>query len=273
MGARIKIGIAQLNSNDDFQRNFSQIKKIILEAQHEKPAAIFFPENSIFMRVDSDSGIKAISLQDEMMLELKEICTQTQISIHLTTPILEDGKFFNASVWIDAKLGASIVYRKMHLFDIELIGERPIRESDVFTNGEKPTIFNINNFKVGSSICYDIRFAELYSTYAKAEVDVILVPAAFLVKTGRAHWEVLLRARAIESQCYVVASAQSGLHQSSSGGFERETFGHSMIINPWGEVMAFKANGVGVFFAELSQELLLNVRKQIPMKNHRRIDF
>ena len=124
-----------------------------------------------------------------------------------------------------------------------------------------------------SSICYDIRFAELYSVYAKAEVDIILVPAAFLVKTGQAHWEVLLRARAIESQCYVIASAQAGTHHSQAGILSRETFGHSMIVDPWGDVKAFKTTEVGVVFAELSQDLIRNVRKQIPMKNHRRIDF
>jgi len=269
----MKIGIAQLNSNDSIQENFSQIKQIILEAQQEKPEAIFFPENSLFMRIDSNSDVKAVGIDDKMIAELKEICLKTQICIHLTTPVLTEGKVYNASIWIDSQNNAKIVYKKIHLFDIELAGQKPMKESDAFAHGDAPTLFNIKNFKVGSSICYDIRFAELYSVYAKAEADIILVPAAFLVRTGQVHWEILLRARAIESQCYVIAPAQAGLHLSGASVLTRETFGHSMVINPWGEISAIKKEGVGIFFTEISHELLQSVRKQIPMKNHRRIDF
>ncbi len=269
----MKIGIAQLNSNDNIQENFNQIKKLILDAQSENPDVIFFPENSLYFRIDTSSAVQAINLNDQVISDLKDLCAQTQTAIHLTTAISEAGKIFNASVWIDTKHNASVVYKKIHLFDIDLHGEKAVRESDVFAHGQDPTIINIQDFKVGSSICYDIRFAELYSVYAKAEVDIILVPAAFLVKTGQAHWEVLLRARAIESQCYVIASAQSGAHWSSLNSLSRETFGHSMIVDPWGEVKALRATGVGIIFAELSLEVVQNVRKQIPMRNHRRIDF
>ncbi len=109
--------------------------------------------------------------------------------------------------------------------------------------------------------------------YAKAEVDLILVPAAFLVKTGQAHWEVLLRARAIESQCYVIAAAQSGTHRSSTSELWRETYGHSMIIDPWGEIKEVRTDGVGILFADINRGLIEEVRKQIPMRSHRRIDL
>lgn len=269
----MKIGIAQLNGTDDIQNNFNQIKKIVLEAQSEKPKVIIFPENSLYMRIDSKLGVEALSLDHEIFNELKEICEMTQIDIHLTTAIKENSKIYNASIFIDKHKRASVVYRKIHLFDIELLDQNPIRESDVFSSGEKPSIFNIEDFRVGSSICYDIRFAELYSRYAADEVDVIIVPAAFLVKTGRAHWETLLRSRAIESQCYVIAPAQAGIHKSVKSDEVRETYGHSMIINPWGEVIAQKKDGVGILFAELSHQEIESVRKQIPMRNHRRIDF
>ncbi len=273
----MKIGIAQLNSNDDAQKNLAQIKQIISQSQSQKPAMIFFPENSLYMRINPNEAVKAVSLDDAIIAELKDICAEAQIAIHLTTPIKENLEIFNASVLIDSKHHAKIIYKKIHLFDIELTDQEPIRESDAFAPGNEPVVFQIEDFKIGSSICYDIRFAELYSVYAKAEVDVILVPAAFLVKTGRAHWQVLLRARAIESQCYVIAPAQAGIHQSGLSELKRETFGHSMIIDPWGEVSAVKTDGVGIFFAELSHELIQKVRQQIPMKihrrSHRRIDF
>lgn len=267
----MKIGIVQLNSSDDIQQNFSQIKKIILQAQSEQPKVLFFPENTLYFRINPDEAVQAISLDDKMISGLKDLCAKTQIAIHFTTPVLEEGKVFNASIYIDAQGAADVVYRKIHLFDIELSGQQPMRESDAFTRGSRPEIFSIDNFKIGSSICYDIRFAELYSIYAKIEVDIILVPAAFLVKTGQAHWEVLLRARAIESQCYVIAAAQSGVHQSKLVEFRRETFGHSMFVDPWGEATVINTQGVGIFFTELKQELIQSVRKQIPMKDHRRL--
>ena len=269
----MKIGIAQLNSNDSIPDNLNQIKKIILDAQKEKPELIIFPENSLFFRIDQAAQVQAIGLEDDVVSELKDICALTGIKIHFTTAILEAGRVFNASVLIDTARNAMIAYKKIHLFDIDLSGQKPIRESDVFTHGSEPTVLKINELKVGNSICYDIRFSELYSVYAKAEVDLILVPAAFLVKTGQAHWEVLLRARAIESQCYVIASAQSGTHQSKTGDLFRETYGHSMIIDPWGEIKAIRKDGVGIIFAEINRNLIEEVRKQIPMRSHRRIDL
>lgn len=269
----MKIGIAQLNSNDNIQQNLEQMKEIVLNARSEKPNIIIFPENSLYFRIDQAAVVEPVSLDSHYVTQLKQLCADTQIKIHFTTAVLENGRVFNASVLIDTENNARVVYKKIHLFDIDLSGQKPIRESDVFTHGSDPAILNFEDLKVGSSICYDVRFSELYSVYAKAEVDMILVPAAFLVKTGQAHWEVLLRARAIESQCYVVASAQSGVHRSANIEMTRETYGHSMIIDPWGEIKAVRADGVGIIFAEISRETIDDVRKQIPMRNHRRIDF
>lgn len=269
----MKIGIAQLNSNDNIQYNLSQIKNIILDAQNEKPELIIFPENSLFFRIDQAAAVQSVRLDDSCINELKDVCALTGIKIHFTTAVFEDGRVFNASILVDTARNASIVYKKIHLFDIELSGQKPIRESDVFAHGSLPAVLNIDALKIGSSICYDIRFSELYSVYAKAEVDLILVPAAFLVKTGQAHWEVLLRARAIESQCYVVASAQSGTHRSCASDLCRETYGHSMIIDPWGEIKAVRADGVGILFTNINRGLIEDVRKQIPMRSHRRIDL
>ncbi len=164
-----------------------------------------------------------------------------------------------------------IVYKKIHLFDITLEGQKPIRESDVFTNGEMSTVFEIDGIKFGSSICYDIRFAELYNLYAKQEVDVILIPAAFLVKTGKAHWDVLLRARAIENQSYVLAPAQTGKHQSTSSEQSRETYGHTTAVGPWGDVIECLSDGMDILFVNIDPENCRAVRRQIPMNSHRRL--
>ncbi|AGH94995.1 carbon-nitrogen hydrolase family protein [Pseudobdellovibrio exovorus] len=269
----MKIGIAQLNSNDDVRSNFEQIKQIILSSEKEKPEIIFFPENSLFFRISNDKNLEAISLEDQVIVDLQVLCAKQQVAIHLTTAVKENGKVYNATIFIDKNGVAKTVYKKIHLFDIELQDQKPIRESDVFAGGSETSTIQVADFKIGNSICYDVRFAELYSKYAKQDVDLIVIPAAFLVKTGMVHWDVLLRARAIESQCYVVAPAQAGEHQSSLGPWKRETYGHSMLVSPWGETLALKPDGVGIIYAELDLNLIRNVRKQIPMKNHRRIDF
>ncbi|MGZ3690509.1 MAG: carbon-nitrogen hydrolase family protein [Pseudobdellovibrio sp.] len=269
----MKIGVVQLTSTDDINENLKKIKHVIESSQIEKPEILFFPENSLFFRIKSTESVKALKLASPEIAELKKLSERYKTAFHLTTAIEDDGHVFNASILIDGANEVQILYRKLHLFDIALQGQKPIRESDTFKHGAKPHIFEFGGFKIGSSICYDIRFAELYSYYAKNQVDIILIPAAFLVKTGQAHWEVLLRARAIESQCYVVAAGQTGVHKSVRHGETRETFGHSMVIDPWGNILQYKADEEGAVFCELSKDEVSKVRTQIPMHSHRRDVF
>lgn len=154
-------------------------------------------------------------------------------------------------------------YDKLHLFSY-LDGERDIDESRTMEAGAQVVTAETDVGRVGLSICYDLRFPELYR--AMEGVDLIVVPSAFTETTGRAHWEVLLRARAIENQCYVLAAAQGGTHSNG-----RRTFGHSMLIDPWGEIVASLPQGEGVVIGEMSQERLVSVRKAIPALKHRRI--
>lgn len=273
----MKIAIAQLNSVNHIQKNLTEIENLIVECLHlpleERPKIIFFPENSLFFRIDENEKIQAIELSDDIFKKLQALSDRTQFHLHLTTAIYHEQKNWNASVLISPNTEPQIIYKKIHLFDIALIDQKPIRESDVFAEGSAPAIFEIDGIKFGSSICYDLRFSELYSAYAKHEVDAILVPAAFLVKTGAAHWDVLLRARAIESQCYVLAPAQSGLHQSVTSQQSRSTYGHAMAVAPWGDVICQKVSGTGVLFLDISSDQCRQVRSQIPMKNHRRLSF
>ncbi len=269
----MKIGVVQLTSTDDTAENLKKIKNIIINSQAEKPEILFFPENSLYFRIKSNETVKPLKISSPEVLELQALSIEYDVALHLTTAMEDAGEVFNASVLIDRKNPPQILYRKLHLFDIALHGQKPIRESDSFKHGPKPHIFELGGFKIGSSICYDIRFAELYSFYAKNEVDLILIPAAFLVKTGQAHWEILLRARAIESQCYIVAAGQVGVHRSSQHSETRETYGHSMVVDPWGNILQSKADTEGVVFCELDKEEVSKVRLQIPMHNHRRNVF
>jgi predicted amidohydrolase len=270
----IKIALAQLNSNDDIPNNLKIIEKLIDEAasQSKKPDLILFPENSLFFRISVDEKVQALPLNSPVWIELQEKVEQTGISLHLTTAILDrDQKVYNASVLLQPNEDLKITYRKIHLFNITLTGQKSIRESDVFADGPSPSMFEFKGFRFGSSICYDVRFSELYSTYAKQDVDVILIPSAFLVKTGQAHWDSLIRARAIESQCYVLAAAQAGTHRSFRSDMSRDTYGNSLVIGPWGQVLQQKVDGVGLIYAELNKSEIALVREQIPMKSHRRL--
>lgn len=266
----MKIAVAQLNSTDNISENLNQMTALIQQAAKESTAIIFFPENSLFFRLKQEESVIPIRLSGSEMIQLQVLSAQTKTAIHFTSAIEDDGNVYNASVLIVPGQAPRVIYKKMHLFDIALQGQAPIRESDTFKHGVEPMVFEFGGFRFGSSICYDIRFAELYSQYVQQSVDVILVPAAFLVKTGQAHWEVLLRARAIESQCYLVAPAQAGTHRSKLHNQTRETYGHSMLVDPWGHIVDTLASGVGAFYYEISRAEIEKVRQQIPMHQHRR---
>ncbi len=171
--------------------------------------------------------------------------------------------------------GAEIArYRKMHLFDAVTPGGQGYRESSLFGAGERvvtcPIAWPGGRAVLGLSICYDLRFPELFGALRRSGADVILVPSAFTVETGRDHWEVLLRARAIETQCWLVAAATVGTHHDGAGR-PRETYGHSLICDPWGQVRACLPDGAGCVSAELDLELLSAVRSKMPVLAHRRL--
>lgn len=270
----LKVALCQMSSVDDVRANLQQILDLIHEVPEDSGVRLFcFPENCLYLRVNEGEAIPPFTLEDFVFQELAALAKRRKAFLHLGSVPLQMGDFlYNSSVVISEDGRIETNYQKIHLFDIHLEGHIPIRESDVFRHGAATGIFEIEGWKIAQSICYDLRFAELYSQYAREHVEVILVPSAFLVKTGQAHWEVLLRARAIESQCYIVASAQAGRHASTHSAAVRETYGHSMVVEPWGEVVI----GMGgdekkTAVCVLSRAKVAQARKQIPMASHRRI--
>jgi nitrilase len=168
------------------------------------------------------------------------------------------------TVWApDGSLAAH--YDKIHLFSFEQ-GEERYDEGRVLRAGDKPVALQAGPLRLGLSVCYDLRFPELYRALMRPPCDLLSVPSAFTVPTGRAHWELLLRARAVENQCYVIAAAQGGLHASG-----RRTWGHSLIVDPWGEVLALRPEGQGVIFADVDPARLADVRARLPALRHRRL--
>lgn len=267
------VAVAQMTSVDDVNLNLKQMEFLINQACEQGPVRLIcFPENCLYFRIFEGESIPGFELNHPAFEILGSLAKKFNTYLHLgSVPLHLDGYLYNSSVLITPQGDVQPTYQKVHLFDIQLEGQKPIRESDVFRHGQKPNVINIEGWKIGEAICYDLRFSELFSYYAHQEVDIILLPAAFLVKTGEAHWEVLLRARAIESQAYILASAQGGTHNGVRGG-ARDTYGHSLISDPWGVLVGKnEGNSPGVVLSKLTKDKINSVRQQIPMKSHRRL--
>ena len=183
---------------------------------------------------------------------------------------LAEGNVFNTSFLFDRSGEAVASYRKIHRYDVDLPGQPPIRESALFAAGEELVTHQVEEFRLGLSICYDLRFPELYRGLMTSGANVLAVPSAFQHVTGEAHWEVLLRARAIEEQGYVLAAAQWGPWGPPEAG--HRTYGNAMIVDPWGEVVVrAPAEGDGVWFADLDGDVVRSVRATLPALAHRRL--
>lgn len=267
----LDVAVLQLTSVDDVETNVSAVMDLLRGFENEPPDLVSLPENALYFRLKEGAAVQGVPL--EALAPLCEWAAQFRCVIHVgSIPLSRQGSLFNSTVIIDADGVARDAYQKIHLFDVDVVGHKRVRESDVFTAGGAPAIIDVKGWKVGLSICYDLRFAELFLEYARAGVDLILIPSAFLVPTGRAHWEVLTRARAIESQAYVAAAAQGGTH--TDGLNSRATYGHSIIVDPWGEVVETLPDDFGtrrVLRAQLSKDRIAAVRSQIPMSAHRRL--
>jgi predicted amidohydrolase len=185
-------------------------------------------------------------------------------SFHETGP--DASRTYNTSLVFNRAGEPAAVYRKIHLFDVDIPGRVSYQESRTVAPGQDAVTVDIDGVKVGLSICYDLRFPELYRRLTSAGAQVLLVPAAFTTHTGRDHWEVLLRARAIEGQCYVVAAGQFGDHEPG-----RSCYGHSMVIDPWGTVLAQVPDGIGIAVADIDLERLDQVRAEVPSLANRRL--
>jgi predicted amidohydrolase len=205
---------------------------------------------------------------DDLVLQtVREAAQKAGIWVHLGSLALEsgDGRLVNRGFVIDSAGAIRGRYDKIHLFDVDLPTGESWRESALYTRGDKAVL--VKGTPVGSlglTICYDLRFPALFAGLAEAGADVIAVPAAFTVPTGKAHWEILLRARAIEAGCFIVAAAQSGRHEDG-----RSTYGHSLLIDPWGEVLLDMGDGEGIGFAEIDLVRISEVRGRIPALAHR----
>jgi predicted amidohydrolase len=231
---------------------------------------LFTPEMSGLLDRDSARAAKNLRRQDEdqVLAACREAAARHGIWLHIGSLAVlgEDGKVANRGFVIDRDGEIRATYDKMHLFDVDLPTGESWRESSVYAAGKGAVLVNGTPVgKLGLTICYDLRFPGLFARLAESDADLIAVPAAFTVPTGKAHWHVLLRARAIEAGLFVVAAAQVGHHEDG-----RNTFGHSLVVDPWGEVMLDMKEETGLGFAEVDLKRILDVRSRIPALTHRR---
>ncbi len=261
----IKIGVFQMTSVQSLEQNKAWILDQLYSHDLTSLKYIFFPENSLSFKINSDDELDLITLEDAFLQDLKQIAVTHDLEIQMATAYKNhDGQIFNTSFWITSQ-GVKSFYNKIHLFKVKL-PTKTIDENESFQKGKEPVVhLSKDGLKFGSSICYDLRFPKLYQFYAEQKVDVVTVPSAFIERTGKDHWHVLLRARAIETQAYVVASAQTGPHMCERTHQVRKTWGHSLVVDPWGNVILDAGQEAGLFTCYIDPNFLTKTRSILPL--------
>ncbi|MEA3081627.1 MAG: deaminated glutathione amidase [Sphingomonadales bacterium] len=265
-----RVALFQATSGIDPAVNAAALTDAIEQASGGGAEILFTPEMTGLLDRDSARAAKALRSQDEdqVLAAAKEAAARHRIWVNIGSlaVLVDDGKVANRSFVIDREGAVRATYDKLHLFDVDLPTGESWRESNVYSPGAGVTLVNGTPVgKLGLTICYDLRFPGLFARLAESDADVITVPAAFTVPTGKAHWHVLLRARAIEAGLFVVAAAQVGHHEDG-----RNTFGHSLVVDPWGEILLDMGEDKGVGFADIDLKRISDVRSRIPALNHRR---
>lgn len=266
----MRIALHQMTSCVDPMRNASDMEDAIAKAAKSGAVMYFAPEMALLVDRDRARARKHIVTESHSVAlqSLISAAARHRIWVHIgSMPILDEGaeKLANRSIIISPDGAISARYDKMHLFDVDLASGETWRESSAYIGGEQPVVVPTPLGLMGLAICYDMRFPDLFSAYAKSGVDIITLPSAFTVPTGEAHWHTLLRARAIESAAFVIAAAQCGLHEDG-----RQTYGHSLVVDPWGTILLDMGSLPGLAYVDLDLDTIKRVRTQIPVHVNRR---
>lgn len=261
--------ILQMTSGIDPAANARRITDAVAEASATGAAMLFTPEMSGLLDRDRARAARHIvaEAEDRVLAAVREAAAKHGMWVHLGSlaVLRDDGRYANRGFVIDATGAIRARYDKLHLFDVDLPTGESWRESAAYAAGTRAVVVETPLGMLGLSICYDLRFAALYRALSDAGASVLAIPAAFTVPTGRAHWHVLVRARAIESGAFVIAAAQSGTHDDG-----RATYGHSLGVDPWGDVLLDMGEGAGLGFVEIDRARRADVLARVPVLDHRR---
>jgi predicted amidohydrolase len=265
-----RIALLQSTTGIDPATNAEKLVKAIADAAAGGAEMLFTPEMSGLLDRDSARAAGKLVAEDAdpVLAACRDAAHRHGIWLHIGSlaVLSDDGKVANRGLVVDREGAVRARYDKIHLFDVDLPTGESWRESNVYSPGKGVVLVNGTPVgKLGLTICYDLRFPGLFARLAEAGADLISVPAAFTVPTGRAHWHVLLRARAIEAGLFVAAAAQVGSHEDG-----RQTYGHSLVADPWGEVLLDMGEEAGIGFAEIDLKRISDVRARIPALSHRR---
>jgi len=266
----VRIAVYQAQSGIEPTANAARLVEAVAGASAGGAAMLFTPEMSNLLDRNRERALATarIEHEDEVLDAVRGAAANAGLWVHLGSIAVHGGgdKLVNRGYVIDATGAIRARYDKIHLFDVDLPTGESWRESSLYEAGQGAVV--VPGTPVGTlglTICYDVRFPALFERLSEAGADVISVPAAFTVPTGKAHWSVLLRARAIEAEVFVVAAAQAGHHEDG-----RDTYGHSLVADPWGEVLVEMDEAPGLTFVELDLEKIVEVRRRIPVLAHRR---
>lgn len=261
---KLRLAMAQMCSGDTHVGNIATVTALAANAAGQGAKVLALPEVAGLMNANRKVALTQVTRaeDDPFIAACQDLAAKHALWIHTgSTPVLApDGRFQNHSTLIDAQGTVKAEYDKVHLFDVQIEGQAPIGESKRYAPGDELVLAETPWGGFGLTICYDLRFPYLYRTLGQAGAAVIFIPSAFTVPTGRAHWEILLRARAIETGAFVIAAAQSGTHADG-----RETYGHALAVDPWGHVLADMGEGAPkMALVDLDLSLVAKARAQIP---------
>jgi predicted amidohydrolase len=259
-----------MTSTADAEANWAQAGGLVERAARYGARLVATPENTNFLGPPAEKVRLAETLDGPTCRRFAELARRLEIHLLLGSfneRSAEPARCHNTSVLFGPDGATVAVYRKLHLFDVDVSETVRYRESDAVAPGDSPVVAGTPLGGLGLSVCYDLRFGNLYRRLVRDGAQVLCVPAAFTMTTGRDHWEPLLRARAIENQCYVLAPAQFGRHDDPG---LRESYGHALIVDPWGQVVASASDGPGLALAEIDLDRVERVRRGIPVSLHLR---
>jgi predicted amidohydrolase len=264
----MRVAVCQVNSRDDRAANLAVARDLVGRAAAAGADLAILPEYVDYLGPAAGEP-KPEPVDGEFAAFFAEAARELRMwvlagSFHEASD--DPGRTYNTSLLFDRLGTLAATYRKIHLYDVEIPGRVSYRESRTVAPGDATVAVDVEQIRLGLTICYDLRFPELYRRLAVDGATVVVVPAAFMAHTGRDHWEVLLRARAIENQCYVVAAGQIGDHEP-----RRTCFGRSMIVDPWGTVIAQAPDEIGITVADLDLDRLARIRAELPSLANRRL--
>lgn len=263
----MKIALAQMNSKDDIEKNLSDAEKYIdIAGQKEGADLVVFPEYFAFLH-DDPNKMQATGeeLPGPIHARISAAAKRNGITVHAGSIVEKRGSnFYNTSVVFGPDGQELARYSKIHLFDIDSPNGVSYRESEMITRGSDVVTYQVGDLTVGCAICYDIRFPELFRKLRDLGAELIVLPAAFTLATGKDHWEVLLRARAIETQTYFVATGQALSYADG----RKWNWGHSSVADPWGHIVAQASDRVGLVVVNIDPDYISQVRQSIPVANH-----